>query len=148
VTVHEQWHGNAPPRLARDFYAANDEVPAASQNCCQKKEVINGHTLPLGLPSPCCESAVRSRRPRPNVVILGELQLVFIDRVDRKNVVIRLVALRPAGTTIAVGPKVGPALDSERPFRGQDANDAKGQYSLPISKAGWLSSVSWRTLSS
>jgi hypothetical protein len=36
------------------------------------------------------------------IVILGELQLVLIDRIDSKDIAMRLVVLRRAGTTIAV----------------------------------------------
>ena len=40
---------------------------------------------------------------RRDIVILGELQLVLVDRINCKNVVMWLIALRRARTTVAVG---------------------------------------------
>ena len=45
------------------------------------------------------------------LVILGQLQLVFIDRVDRENIVVRLIALGRARAVIAVCAEIGSALD-------------------------------------
>ena len=46
-----------------------------------------------------------------NVVIFSELQLVFIDRVHRKNVMMRLVALWWAWAAVSVGAEIGAALN-------------------------------------
>jgi hypothetical protein len=38
-----------------------------------------------------------------NVVIFSELQLVFVDRIDGEDIVMRFVALRRARAAVAVG---------------------------------------------